>query len=260
MLLMTPSEVVMAAFTTSEIASANEVRAVKIDIAQEYFIRPRMGDEFFQQMIDGQHNEFVKLYIKPALAHFVRYALTQELSIKITDKGILVFDSSEIVVGSNEQKNSTLSIQDTTTNDTNTTNSKVVVESQTGKDTFDSEHINSVDRHGTIDTVLSESGRETEKSVKDRSDSVNRTDTIHQDMNATIAKSGSNTKIDGASIDKTDTRKNMRTASPSEIRVLALRALCDANTLLAKAVRYVERNSDMFESYVASRYSDHIFF
>lgn len=260
MLLITQSDVVSIAFMSREQISNDTIRPVKIDIAQEYFIRARLGDDMFQEMLEGKHAQFVTSYIKPPLAHYVRYLITQELSIKITNEGVLVFDLAETIVGSNEQRNLTLTIQDTTTSEGSINDSTVIVETQTRKDIFDSEHTNSADRHGTIETVLSESGHNTEKSANDITDSLNKNDSLSRNHNDVVAKSGTHTTVDGVNLDKTDKRKNTRPASASEIRVLALRALSDANILLAKAVRYVERNSEQFESYRPSRYSDHIFF
>lgn len=96
MLLITPSEVLEYAFSTKELISAASIRTSKIDVAQERFIRPKFGDELFEKFMDGEYTIFVDNFVKPALAHYIRYGVVDELSIQLGDNGAVLFYSDEV--------------------------------------------------------------------------------------------------------------------------------------------------------------------
>lgn len=86
--LINPREVISHAFSTRDSVSESSIRAAKITVAQERYIRPAFGDQMFDRMVTGEHSAYVNTYIKPALAHFVRYELIGELALQVGDQGI----------------------------------------------------------------------------------------------------------------------------------------------------------------------------
>lgn len=134
MLLITPAEVVELAFTPREIISHSSVRHLKIDVAQEHFIRPRFGDALFEKFKEGEHSAFVDGFIKPALAHFVRYGLVDELSIQMSDTGAVIFHRE--VTQAERSSNSSTNLTEQLTaqmRDNSTVQSRTTTNSQTEK-------------------------------------------------------------------------------------------------------------------------------
>lgn len=96
MLLITPSEVVEYAFTPREEISPQSIRTVKIDIASDHFVRPRFGDALYDKFTEGEYQPYVEEYLKPAIAHFVRYAIIDELSIQMSQSGAMCFENEHL--------------------------------------------------------------------------------------------------------------------------------------------------------------------
>lgn len=111
--MITPSEVVEYAFTPREQISPQVILPMKIDIACEHFIRPKFGDELYDKFKEGQYAPFVEEYLKPAIAYYVRYALIDELSIQMSDKGAVLFESEQ--QESQQTKSSTTTTSDSAT-------------------------------------------------------------------------------------------------------------------------------------------------
>lgn len=110
-LLITPSRVIELAFSKLEMISADSIRQSKIDVAQEYFIRPMLGDVLFEQVLLGQHSLFANTFLQPALAHYVRYGIIGELSVQIGDSGAVVYQNERADNTRNNTQDSTSSAE-----------------------------------------------------------------------------------------------------------------------------------------------------
>lgn len=89
MQLITPEEVLGLAFSADDAIDPAHVRAARIEAAQLRYIRPAFGAEMYRKMILEQYGSFVSGYIKPALAHYVRYEMIGELAVRASDRGVV---------------------------------------------------------------------------------------------------------------------------------------------------------------------------
>lgn len=105
-LIITQAKVVELAFSGRETISADSIRLSKIDVAQEYFLRPVLGDALFEKVVEGEHTLFTENFLQPALAHYVRYGVIGELSIQVGDNGAVVYQSEKADNTSNNSKES----------------------------------------------------------------------------------------------------------------------------------------------------------
>ena len=87
MQLITPEEVLGLAFSPDDAIEAAHIRAYRIEAAQLRYIRPAFGEAMYRKMILEQYDSFVSGYIRPALAHYVRYELIGELAVRVSDRG-----------------------------------------------------------------------------------------------------------------------------------------------------------------------------
>lgn len=111
MQLIIPDEVLSLAFSADDPIEPAHVRPARIEAAQLRYIRPAFGDGMYRSMEQERYDTFVDQYIKPALAHFVRYELIAELAVRAGDSGV-VRPSSE------ESRQSTTATKSDTTNRT----------------------------------------------------------------------------------------------------------------------------------------------
>ncbi|MEG3048454.1 MAG: hypothetical protein RR872_07465 [Mucinivorans sp.] len=259
MLLITPSEVIELAFIARETITVASIRTLKIDIAQEHFIRPRLGEELFDALMAGQYAELTQNYIKPALAQFVRYGMVDELAVSIGDRGALVYSASsgETVA----QENKTL---DTTGNQTKTTDgSQATLADKADTQTVLKKDVlgGSSQKSSTMPFPDIIDGNE----LHDQTSTINTTDTINRTENTTITSIGTNsiveTKKQIGAVNGLDSRSDeqFRPATRQELDILAQRAMSDGNILLAKAVRYIERHTDLYPTYAPRRIGSQIF-
>lgn len=109
-LIITPAKVIELAFAGRETISADSIRLSKIDVAQEYFLRPVLGDTLFEQVLGGDHGLFVENFLQPALAHYVRYGVIGELSVQIGDNGAVVYQSEKADNMRNNAQDSVVSV------------------------------------------------------------------------------------------------------------------------------------------------------
>lgn len=259
MLLINQHQVITLAFIPREKIALDSIRPVKIDIAQELFIRPMFGDLMFQEMVQGAHEQFVVDYLHPALAHFVRYAVVDELSVQVTGNGALVFlsSTSEVIadgVSTDKTTNSsdTQTHQTTDTLDDGTTTKKLNDETTCDINSDETQLSNP----SNINNIKTAAEITTQIQTLTDSNKLKKQFTLDDQ---TIAE---------ASVKKDSTDKQtsqqvkeaLRPASAIERRVIKQRAIADANILLDKAVRYVERNRDEFSTYVPAQFATNIFF
>lgn len=126
MLLITQQEIVNIAFSPRETMSPDFIRPSKIDIAQEHFVRPRIGDKIFEMLTDGQYEKLNDYYIKPALAYFIRFTIIEELAVQLGDQGAIVFTGGDDQNNSNQLQTENLDKNSTNTSiNTKTIDSKI---------------------------------------------------------------------------------------------------------------------------------------
>ncbi len=206
MQLITTNEVISYAFSRRELVTSSSINLCRIHIAQERYIAPRLGYELYDKICNGEFRDFTDIYIKPALAHYVRYLLIDEIQIQIGDNGCLVFSGHTDQTDKSEDNISTR-VQDRLGNNTYTIGGYGTNETPGGYTKNEQQILN----HD-----------ETQKTTDDFATST------------------------------TDKKQAYATAPPKQIHQLQIRALADANTIMSRAVRYVERNESMFGSFKGS--------
>lgn len=262
MLLITPSEVINYAFTPRETINPNSIRALKIDIAQEHFIRARLGQELYDQLLENKHTELTEHYIKPALAQFVRYGVIGELAIEVSDRGALVYSSSSGRVDGQQNKAQDTIAQNEQSKESNSTTSSdtkntVVETTNEVKDTSDERVTSNGSNPDYTDVDNHRIQSQGDISLNANSTTTAATTAIGDEKHAST---DSQKQTNSAQENTVRHDEQLRAASPAELRVLAQRALSDGNILLAKAIRHIERNLDLYPSYIASSFSSRIFF
>lgn len=113
MQLITQEDVLSLAFSPDDAIDPAHIREARIEAAQLRYIRPAFGEAMYRRMILEQYRDFVCGYIKPALAHFVRYELIGELAVRASDRGIVRPSSSETTQTSSATKNDSQDRTDT---------------------------------------------------------------------------------------------------------------------------------------------------
>lgn len=261
MILIKPAEVIDYAFLPRETINPLSIKQLKIDITQQRYLLPRFGDDMFESMIDGDYFDFVKEYVKPALAFYVRASIIDELSVLMSEQGAVVFDYNlvnQVSQSSQSQANDVITIdEEVKTSFSETENKKTNTDSEKdynsthGEMTYVEQEVNNlpIDR---VDNVI--------EGIEDQR--VNET----QDTTSGGTKeSGSNTDKNSISNQSSSSENNsevnrLRAATSVERRVLVNRAMSDANVLIEKAIRYVEKNLDMFPNYQKQSLSSRVFF
>lgn len=261
MILIKPTEVIDYAFLPRENIKPCSIKELKIDIAQQQYILPRFGDEMFESMLEGELTDFVDGYIKPALAFFVRASIIDDLSIQVRDDGAVVFDYNLLSSSTSNKEqqtsdNSTVEREgEEGSNGSQTENSNsektMVYDTTTGEMTYQEIEIANfpVDRHDRLFEGVNSETLEVEKT---------KTSTDAKQINSTVesSQSGSQTNLQNDSSELS----RLRAATNVERRILSSRALSDANILIAKAVRYVQKNIDIFPTYQKQSLSSRMFF
>ncbi len=261
MLLITPNEVVSLAFMGREMIDPLAIRALKIDIASEQYIRPRMGDTLYNELKNGEYDEFVSEYIKPALAYYVRASIIDELSIRISDNGAIVYDN--MTKGNRSQLNR----KNSNTGELRSVDTETQTTSTEEKDYTNTKTVEStVDKTGTetsqepVDTTKITESEYSEEAESTQSDTFAQSVESHNNQTSTVDENSSINLSQSGGAEDTYSSEMMRAATSQQRKVLVLRALDDAKVLIAKAVRYVEKHSDDFPSYEPMNLSQRIFF
>lgn len=260
MLLIRPDEVIDRAFTQREQITADSIRALKIDVAQEKYIRPRFGAEFFDQMCQGFYADFVDQYIKPPLAHYVRYALIDELSIQMTDNGAIIYGKTDEAIDSSLSTDQTENLTRTKTDQTEGSSTQ----NETGTQTQKINQTDQTEKEGFSDTTVTnfaqDSGTEVATIKEDQTHTVLSDTTVNRNEQTVVSDKSLSTVNSADQKNQNRISQTYRVATLVERRIIAGQALSDANVLLAKAVRYVERNEDQFEHYLPMSLSSRVFF
>ncbi|WP_304708305.1 hypothetical protein [uncultured Rikenella sp.] len=164
MQLIQPEEVVGLAFAADDPIDPANVREMRIEAAQLRYIRPAFGDAMYESMRQERYPEFVYTFVKPALAHFVRYELIVELAVRSADRGVVRPSAEETTRTSSATRNDTGSRKEDST-------SEHVRASEEMRETTDSETRKVQDKKNdttTTDTVLAR--EDTERKTSDVSD------------------------------------------------------------------------------------------
>ncbi len=312
MQLITQTEVLRYAFTERENVAPGDIRLARIEVAQERFVRPVLGETFYKKLVRGGYPTFTDDYLKPALAHYVRCGIIDDLGVRVTGDGVVVLTSSEhdeqhrtlqrteraesegITEGSETATTGSEQTTDREQSLSQTTSSKSSLgtsadSTRTGKETdeagrsyFENTHesettagttaAEGVQKEGNgsktgdwqqtgekdTRTVTSESGsREGEESgSKNVTDSRSDHTTTEKNTTGSSHKTNasSSSKSTGEQFGDNSLSERLRAASPAECRVAAHRALRDANTLMRRALRHLERHPGLYPEYTP-RYS-----
>ena len=211
MLLITPEEVLAYAFSPREKIAPVSIRRAKIDVAQEHFIHPIVGDFMFGSMTDGKFRPFVNEYIKPALAHYVRYGVIPELSIRMGDDGAVVLQGEEL----------RSDLSKTTADQSSVSREQSSGEEQTQSKTSEAEI--SADESTDVATTGSESRQNSSTKTVTGEESVNRDHTVTDDQTQTRTTESSATSdettsltIDGEETKQTSLAKTISDTGSSE--------------------------------------------
>jgi hypothetical protein len=105
--LITAAEVVALAFTDTNLTTGL-IKDSFIEIAEQQYIRPALGDKFFAALRAsapaGDNKTFDDNYLKIALAFFVKYVAMPDLAMKITGAGVAISQPGGTVTPTDKQR------------------------------------------------------------------------------------------------------------------------------------------------------------
>ena len=90
--LITASEVISTAFVDQNLGT-EKIKDEYIEVAQESFLRPILGDDFYDEVLANYNESPYTTLItqfKSALAYYVKYLALPEVMVHITNKGALM--------------------------------------------------------------------------------------------------------------------------------------------------------------------------
>ncbi|WP_294600984.1 hypothetical protein [uncultured Rikenella sp.] len=161
MQLIHPEEVVGLAFAADDPIDPDNVREMRIEAAQLRYIRPTFGDAMYESMRRERYPEFVYTFIKPALAHFVRYELIVELAVRSSGRGVGRPSVEETTQTSSATRNDIGSRKEDVNSERDRASSQV-------RETADTETRKVTDKKN--DTTTTEAARAQEETVQKSSD------------------------------------------------------------------------------------------
>ncbi len=82
-MLITKQDVIDMAYVPSEQICVEQIPQAVIAEAQYKFIRPVLNG-LYDELLAGAHNELCELYVKPALAYYVKYLMITQYSGYLT--------------------------------------------------------------------------------------------------------------------------------------------------------------------------------
>ena len=104
--LITATEVVALAFPDKNFLPG-KILSSHITVAQEGFLRPAMGDDFYLHLINDSHSDaetdLVNNYLKPALAMYVRYIILPDVIAHMSNTGLQVVQPLGTMAASDRQ-------------------------------------------------------------------------------------------------------------------------------------------------------------
>lgn len=282
MYLITPREVLEYAFSELEDVSSLALKPTKILIAQERFVRPVFGDRMYDALLeDSRYRSFVESYLKPALAHYVRHSIVDELAIRIGNKGVGLYHLEDSSKNHEDIKTNNITkegkVRESGSQD------KSGLKESTDKRNSETENKITVTSDSTESLLRDVSGRQASNEIVTTSFDKDK-ESVHSETiqdqktgdkrssdrregNSQEVRTGSSTYSDTVSNDGTKTsegfesthlkdsgttqttRSGLKSASDRQCRMLAQRALSDARVLMRRAVEYVEAHPERFPDY-----------
>lgn len=85
---MSPAEVVAAAFPGSLDPDGSFVPVGAIAAAEQKFLKPTLNG-LYDRLTEGAYGELLEEYVKPALAHYVRYLLLPTIAAQVGTTGVV---------------------------------------------------------------------------------------------------------------------------------------------------------------------------
>ncbi len=98
---MTPAEVAAAAFPGSLDPEGSFVPVGSIVAAQQKFLKPALNG-LYDRLEQGAYSELLEEYVKPALAHYVRYLLLPTIAAQVGTTGVVQPRSSSFGAASDK--------------------------------------------------------------------------------------------------------------------------------------------------------------
>lgn len=259
MLLITPQEIIDNAFSPREEISAQLIRPSKIDIAQEFFVRPKVGDKMYECLENGKYEQFNDKFIKPALAYFVRYSIVEELCVALGDNGAIFYSGSLTTENDAQNVDQNAKVTMDNENNTSTKDSVTITDKENSVVTKDVE-TNGSTNSSIIDITGSASQTITDnKTIKnnDFTDQIGNKENTSTKI-ASQAKENSWMQIKSDELNKklsqenTKNSKSYTQANRILIHRLQIRALADAGILIEKAVKHLKANNDLYPEFDAN--------
>lgn len=112
--LINANEVINKAFVHGNIDPAL-IKAEFVEVSQEEHIRPILGQDMYEEIVSennaqvftGLNETLLNTYIKPALAFFVARDVILQISLRATNKGVMI-NSSETSNAASKEERATL--------------------------------------------------------------------------------------------------------------------------------------------------------
>jgi len=109
--LITANEVIAKAFVHGNIDPAL-IKAEFVEVSQEEHILPFLGQDMYDEIVSennanvftGTNETLLNSYIKPALALFVARDIILHISVRITNKGVVLNNGQDSVQASKEER------------------------------------------------------------------------------------------------------------------------------------------------------------
>lgn len=183
MQLIAQEEVIGLAFSPDDLINPENIRPARIEIAQLRYIRPAFGNKMYHSMILRQYNDFVDEFIKPALAHFIRYELIGELAVRASDGGVVKPSEERTQLNASTTKNDT---QNRTDSSREEQNKLEIAENTTAKTTLQNTTKKSTDTISKEESTLKQ-GNDQETVNVTESDKTTAQKTTSEQADTSIA-------------------------------------------------------------------------
>lgn len=85
--LITSDRVIELAFSGDERAHRELVTQCDVAEAEERYVRPVLGDELYEALLGGEHEELREEYVAPAIAAWCRYVVEPHLALRCRECG-----------------------------------------------------------------------------------------------------------------------------------------------------------------------------
>lgn len=104
--LLTTTEVVALAFNDKNFLPA-KILDSHLEVAHEGFLRPALGDTFYEELIAstpiGANKTFVDGYLKKPLAWYVKYVILPEIMVHVSNTGMSIVQPQGTIAVTDKQ-------------------------------------------------------------------------------------------------------------------------------------------------------------